>query len=117
MGGVVLKSVQDTNQAVFNQKNDASARGAYDVVSMAAAISVQNEMEMHANFEAMSNAALAVAMKQLAKDAAEENVEGAAKCTEIIASITKARDLEVANIEKFNTMVEKLVKSFPKGTG
>nr|AAA73406.1 RebC [Caedibacter taeniospiralis]AAA73410.1 RebC [Caedibacter taeniospiralis]prf//2014290C rebC gene [Caedibacter taeniospiralis] len=46
---------EDINQRMMDPKNNVASQGAYDIVSMAAASAVQNELAMHSGFETTSN--------------------------------------------------------------
>ena len=113
----VLSAVQDINKELFAPKNDVAGKSAFEVVAMAAATGTQNQMAMHASFETTSNTVLNVAMQKLAEATGKNDAPAVAAWTTLIATVTTARESEVASFEKFNTMTKSLVENFPKGGG
>ncbi|WP_011178482.1 hypothetical protein [Caedibacter taeniospiralis] len=106
---------EDINQRMMDPKNNVASQGAYDIVSMAAASAVQNELAMHSGFETTSNTVLALAMQKMAEAAAIDNEPQIKIWEGIMKSISSNRDAEVANLSKFNEMTQNLVKNFPRG--
>ena len=105
-----LNGVKSLNTEVLSKPNNVASKSAYDVVSMAVASAVQNEMAMHAGFETTSNTLLALAMQKMAVDPASVTV-----WQPVIEAVMKARESEAEALKNFNTMAEDLVSKFPQG--
>ena len=109
-----MNNFQSMNKEVADNQNNIGIHSAYNVVAMATASALQNEMAMHAGFETTSNTVLALAMEKMVQAAAEENPAGIEIWQKVITTINQSRAAETENVDKFNKIAENLVKSFPK---
>ena len=110
-----LNGIKNLNTEVLSKPNNVASKSAYDVVSMAVASAVQNEMMMHAGFETTTNTALTLATQKMAEAAATLDEPKVEMWQKVIDNILKNRATEAETITKFNSMVEDLVNKFPKG--
>lgn len=111
----ILQPVTDLNQEVLSKSNNVGGKSAYEVVAMAGATSIQNELAMHAGFETTSNTVLNLAMQKIAEAAAVPNQKKVNMWTRVMNSILDARKTETTSVDTFNKAIEELVENFPQG--
>lgn len=113
----VLPIVQDINKELFAPQNDVGGKGAYEIVSVAAATAVQNKFVHHNNFQTVNQSVLALAAKKFAEAAGKKDAEAMENWQTVMDTMNKNLATEEESFFKFNGMAENLVKNFPKGGG
>ncbi|PFX11216.1 hypothetical protein AWC38_SpisGene25193, partial [Stylophora pistillata] len=69
-------TVDDINEDVLKRGQEFALKSAFEVVSMAVATGLQNELAMHSSFETTSNTVLNLALTKMAEAAAIDDQPG-----------------------------------------
>jgi hypothetical protein len=107
-------TVDDINEDVLKRGQEVGLKSAFEVVSMAVATGLQNELAMHSSFETTSNTVLNLALTKMAEAAANKDAEGIKNWEQVIESVTKGKIEELKSFTAFNKAAEDLLTQFPK---